>query len=453
MGIEPDHGGLDQTDMSMGIAVDEFLEQAYASNVIQDSCPCEGIRERAYGLARVLSSEGYGRLALMTRRVDVILAVLLACQRSGWDLVLLRERFSIHDPVWEQWNVDAMLDEDLSVVPLRSSRASPGSSILLTTSGTTGTPKLVSHSLDALLGRIRRPQRPTERIAWLLTYHPASFAGMQVVLTAASCGSELIALSDSSVPVLAKEALERKPTHISGTPTFWRSFLVWLGSRAQEIPLQQITSGGEAVDQATLDRLQQTFPSARVIHIYASTEAGALFAVTDGRAGFPVKWLGNGVEGTELRIVDGVLEVRSPRAMKGYVGPNAPIPSKDDGWIDTRDAVQVVDDRVQFVGRTDNIINVGGAKVLPEEVEAVLLSLPMVYDARVVGLPNPVTGQIVAAEVVVSPDMDKSSARDIIMERANQALDRHKVPRVVRFVYRISSNSAGKKDRTQGCPT
>jgi hypothetical protein len=116
------------------------------------------------------------------------------------------------------------------------------------------------------------------------------------------------------VGTFAEVALVRKPTHVSGKPTFWRGFLLALGARAGEVPLACATLGGEAVDQGTLDRIAHAFPGVAIGHIYAATEAGALFAVRDGKAGFPADWLESGVDGVTLRIVDGMFEVSSPRA-------------------------------------------------------------------------------------------------------------------------------------------
>ncbi|MEW6048669.1 MAG: AMP-binding protein, partial [Bacillota bacterium] len=222
--------------------------------------------------------------------------------------------------LWGVCGVDATIGEELNVSPVPAAKvALPDASVLLTTSGTTGTPKVVRHSLHRLLGRVRLPKDGALPCRWLLTFHPGSFAGIQVLLTAILSGSELFAFSEPSATKLAEAAARYEVTHISGTPTFWRAFRIALGENAGEVPLQQITLGGEVADQPTLDMLAASFHGARISHIYATTEAGALFAVTDGRAGFPARWLECGVEGVRLRISDGVLEVLSPRSMEGYV--------------------------------------------------------------------------------------------------------------------------------------
>ena len=128
-------------------------------------------------------------------------------------------------------------------------------------------------------------------------------------------------------------ARRHRVTQISATPTFWRSFLmVPSPGRSQ---LRQITLGGEAADQATLDRLKAAFPEARITHIYASTEAGVVYAVHDGREGFPSAWLEQPGQGVELRIRDGFLQIKTANAMRGYVTESAQ-PLLDDGWLSYR---------------------------------------------------------------------------------------------------------------------
>jgi acyl-coenzyme A synthetase/AMP-(fatty) acid ligase len=258
----------------------------------------------------------------------------------------------------------------------------------------------------------------------------------------------LIACAENSVASLAVAASRHGATHISGTPTLWRALVPFAAGTASVSIVRQITLGGEAVDQATLDLLRRTFPDASIRHIYASTEAGALFAVKDGRAGFPAAWLESGIDEVGLRIRAGALEVFSPRAMTRYAAGSTTSVRTDDGWIRTGDVVRVEGDRVLFVGRSDSIINVGGAKVSPEEVEAVVLQLSGVRDVRVYGVRNPITGALVAADVVKVGGETDDAVRGAIVQHLQSRLESYKVPRVIRFVADISANASGKKDRS-----
>ncbi|AWK85492.1 AMP-binding protein [Azospirillum thermophilum] len=342
-------------------------------------------------------------------RPSVVLVALAAAERAGQPILLKRHAGS---------------DPDLPALP--------GFAVLLETSGTTGVPKLVRHGFDRLRGRLRGTADAGAR--WLLTYEPGAFAGLQVILTAAAAGATLVAEPGGGVGGLARAAVHHGVTHVSGTPSFWRAFLMALGAEAP--PLAAITLGGEAADQPLLDRLAERFPQARLRHIYASTEAGALFAVADGLAGFPAEWLETGVDGVGLRIAGGVLEVRSPRAMLDGAGD----------WLSTGDLVELRDGRVLFAGRLDGRINVGGVKVSPEAAETALLAVPGVLDALVEPRANPISGWILTATVVPQPGVEESALRSAIRV-ALEPLAPAARPRVLTFADHIALSTAGKKSR------
>ena len=386
------------------------------------------------------------RVALHAVRADITLAVLIAALETGCELLLVRELYPSGDAFWKNNEVKVVYDQDFQRLHLTGSNYCPEKAgVLLTTSGTTGEPKVVLHEVEKLLGRVRSGQTGDR---WLLTYHPASFAGMQVLLTAFCSRSLIVAFSGLSAAELVLKAVGSDVTHLSGTPTFWRSLLLAFPQHGKGSQFKQITLGGEAVDQSTLDALHRAFPEARIIHIYASTEAGSLFAVKDLQAGFPAQWLEEGVDGCRVRIQVGVLEVQSPRAMKNYCGPAADRTLTDDGWISTGDLVEVVGGRVLFRGRLDSILNVGGGKVMPEQVEALLLELPFVREARVYGIKNPLAGEVLAADVVLATTITESAARQQIFSAISSRLEPYKVPRLFRFVEQIPTNAAGKKIRT-----
>lgn len=388
------------------------------------------------------------RVALTSQHAEHIMIGLAAAQAVGCEMLLHRTA-SIPEELLHAWRVSAVIDSSLRVTKIGQRDAIEGSriGILISTSGTTGEPKLVEHSIAGLLGRVRQHPRSQVRSRWLLVYHPATFGGLQVLLTALITGSELVTVTPSTIPAISAAALASQPTHVSATPTFWRSFLLYLGSRATDLHLKQITLGGEIADESILGRLRATFKDARVSHIYASTEAGALFSVQDGHAGFPSAWLKAGIDGVALRVRDGVLQVRSPRAMQRYVNKDTNAVITSDGWLITGDRVEQIGDRVLFRGREDVTLNVGGAKVQPEEVEALLLSLTEVVEANVYGVPNPLTGMVVGADIVLQADLVESDARRSILAQLRHKLESYKVPRVLHFVDTIRVSSAGKKER------
>jgi acyl-CoA synthetase (AMP-forming)/AMP-acid ligase II len=423
-----------------------------ASVVIwQDSKPITSasFEKGVQSLCQLLLERQVRRWALRSARADHIATAVAATELAGCEVLLTRAMQPRPAEVWQSWNVSLVLDEQLQPEWSGSSNALPseGPHILVETSGTTGVPKVARHRLDALMGRLRAGRSAHGKPRWLLTYHPAGFGGLQVLLTALCFGEPLVATTRPSVSDLARAALEHKPTHISATPTFWRGFLMALGDAAGQLPLEQITLGGEIAEQSLLDQLRSAFPRAGLTHIYASSEAGAVFAVRDGLAGFPASWLEAGIDGVGLRVREGVLEVLSPREMKSYVD-DTPMPRTPDGWIRTGDVLEVRAGRAYFQGRQDSLISVGGSKVMPEEVEGVLMSVPGVLDARVYGVKNPVTGYFMAAEIVTS-EPDHKAFQQKLLAAARAALDSYKVPRQIRFVDRLELSATGKKKRTE----
>jgi acyl-coenzyme A synthetase/AMP-(fatty) acid ligase len=349
------------------------------------------------------------------------------------------------DGLVQSMGVDVVVSPELAVVATGAPAVAKTDDInvVLMTSGTTGIPKAASHSLAHLSGLI--PEERPAAVRWLLTYHPASFAGFQVILTALLGQAPLAAQSSPRIGDLCNVAQTFGATSISGTPTFWRAFLMALSGDEPKVPLRHATLGGEAVDQAILDRLHAHFPAARVSHIYASTEAGAAFVVKDGRAGFPSAWLAIPQAGVRMRIVDGVLQVQSPRHMAGYVSDHAS-PLDHEGWLDTGDLVRIDGDRVFFEGRRDDTINVGGQKVRPQEVETLILRIAGVLDVHVKGIANPITGQLVGADIV-APGMDDADIREKV-KAACKDLPAYAAPRIVRVVAELRTTQSGKKSRS-----
>jgi acyl-coenzyme A synthetase/AMP-(fatty) acid ligase len=320
------------------------------------------------------------------------------------------------------------------------------------TSGTTGVPKMVAHSLDALTGAITQRGKDAD-IVWGTFYDIRRYGGLQILLRALLGGASLV-LSEMGEP--AADFLTRLGaagiTHLTGTPSHWRRAL--MSPAISRIAPRYVRLSGETADQAILDALKVQFPHAAIGHAYASTEAGVGFEVTDGLEGFPADMVG-GSGPVEMRVVDGSLQLRSPRAATGYVGASELL--KDDGWVDTGDMVELRrsirandqnQDRYYFAGRRGGIINVGGLKINPEEVEAVINRHPGVALSRVSGRKSPITGAIVVAEVVLADIANDNAAyRNSLLALCRENLPAFKVPAMVRFVEKLDLTAGGKLAR------
>ncbi|HEV7358235.1 MAG TPA: class I adenylate-forming enzyme family protein [Steroidobacteraceae bacterium] len=328
-------------------------------------------------------------------------------------------------------------------------RATEATEWVLLTSGTTGMPKLVAHSFESLAGGLPRHPASTKPMVWSTFYDIRRYGGLQIYLRAVLSGSPLV-LSSAGEPT--REFLARAGaagvTHISGTPSHWRRAL--MSGETALISPEYVRLSGEVADQTVLDNLRTAFPQARIAHAFASTEAGVAFDVNDGLAGFPESLLGNSAGAIALKVKDGTLWIRSQRSATRYLG-GAQIPiGGDDGYVDTGDLVELTDGRFYFRGRKGGIINVGGLKVYPEEVESVLNADPRVRMSLVKARRNPLTGSLVVAEVVLTASAtaaDVSTADQIksdLLSACRRALAAHKVPALLRFVPTLELNSAGK---------
>lgn len=307
--------------------------------------------------------------------------------------------------------------------------ATPGRT-WVSTSGSSGRPKRVAHTLAGLT-TVRQPQEPRR---WLLPFTPGSYAWWQLVtLSMTVPGQDLVTVEPDQLHRWVDLAAAEQVTAVSGTPTFWRRALLHDKQQLAALPLEQITLGGEPVEQRLLDDLAHCFPHARVTWIYASTETGAAFAVHDGRAGFPVSWLDKEASDRPLlRIQDSELLVRSP-----YQGVNL------GGFVRTGDRAEIRGGRVHVTGRlTHDQLNIGGAKIAASDVREVLLSHPAVVWARVHSRRAPVVGELVAAQVATTTPADAAELRSWCAAR----LPEFARPRFISFVKELSLNGSLKSE-------
>jgi acyl-coenzyme A synthetase/AMP-(fatty) acid ligase len=323
---------------------------------------------------------------------------------------------------------------------------------LMLTSGTSGVPKIVGHSLQGLTGAIVAdgPARGVPPV-WATFYDIRRYGGLQIFLRAVIGGGSMV-LSEPGEPIADYVArLNAKGvTHISGTPSHWRKLL--MSGSASGFSPRYVRLSGEIADQAVLDGLSRAFPAASIGHAYASTEAGVGFAVNDGLEGFPASMLGQR-DGVEMKVEDGSLRIRSMRTAHAYVGRNAAALTDSDGFVDTGDMVELRGERYHFFGRRGGIINIGGLKVHPEEIEAVINRHAEVRMSRARSRRSPITGAIVIADVILADGCDLSRSDDIrdkILADCRARLAPHKVPAMIKIVSSLDITAAGKLARHDG---
>jgi acyl-CoA synthetase (AMP-forming)/AMP-acid ligase II len=341
-----------------------------------------------------------------------------------------------------------------SVLPMEQHPpARLGTEWVLLTSGTLGVPKMVVHDLASLTAAVAVASPADGAAVWGTFYDIRRYGGLQILLRAVLGGASLV-LSSAGEPIVDHLArlTEQGVTHLSGTPSHWRRAMTMPALRA--IDPRYVRLSGEIADQAILDGLRVVFPKASIGHAYASTEAGVVFDVNDGLAGFPAAFRGEIRDGVEMKVLDGSLHIRSARTALRYLGTGQAALTNDDGFVDTGDIVERRGDRYYFVGRRGGIINVGGLKIHPEEIEAVINRHPQVRMSLVRPKQSPITGSIVVADVVLKSEQDCVSARQIevrddILKLCRDALPRHKVPASISFVPTLAVAATGKLARRQ----
>ena len=318
-------------------------------------------------------------------------------------------------------------------------RRHPG--LVLFSSGSTGDPKAAVHDMVPLLDRVRGEGKAFRAISFLLYDH---IGGINTMLYVLSHGGCLITVPDRD-PDGVLAAVERHRAELLPTsPTFLNLVLISEADHRHDLSsLKRITYGTEPMPESTLRRVHERLPHVRLQQTYGLSEVGIMS--TRSRRSDSL-WMQVGGDGYQTRVVDGMLEIKARSAMLGYL--NAPSPFTDDGWFQTGDAVEVDGDYMRILGRKSELINVGGEKVYPTEVEAVLEDLDIVREARVTGEPNPLTGHIVCADVVLAdPALPAKEARTRIRRHCEQALQRYKVPVRIRIVAGPLHTGRFKKHR------
>ena len=310
-------------------------------------------------------------------------------------------------------------------------------------SGTSGEPKAAVHDFSFLFESVHARRAALSTLTFLRFDH---FGGVRTMLHALSNSVAMVATGDRSPETVCGLIAEHRIELLPATPTFFNLLLLSGAHRRHDLSsLRVISYGAEPMPQSTLDRLRQAFPGVKLQQTYGLIELGALSTRSreDGSL-----WVKVGGKGFETRIVDGVLQIRSRAMTLGYL--NAPTPITPDGWFVTGDAVRQEGEYLRFIGRKSELINVGGEKVSPVEVESVIQSMPEVAEATAYAEKNALLGQVVCATVRVPGEVDaRQLARDV-KSFCRERLDRYKVPVKVKVIRgEAELGRRGKKARRQ----
>jgi acyl-coenzyme A synthetase/AMP-(fatty) acid ligase len=336
-------------------------------------------------------------------------------------------------------------DREASHPLYRRLRAENHPALVLFTSGSAGTRKAAVHDFVRLLEKYRTRRRNLRTLTFLLYDH---IGGVDTLLYSLSNASSIVTVADRQPDTVCAAVADHGVEVLPVSPSFLNLMIL---SRAYERydlrSLKVITYGAEIMPESTLRRCHELFPGVELLQKFGATEVGTLRSKS--RASDST-WLKIGGEGYQVRVVDGVLSIKARSAILGYL--NAPDPFTEDGWFVTGDLVEVDGEYMRVLGRETDVINVGGEKVVPAEVENVVQELDMVNEVAVHGEPNPILGNIVCARVSLVSTPAAPSERDAIRQikaHCRRRLERYKVPVRIAIVDERLHTDRYKKARRQ----
>ena len=363
---------------------------------------------------------------------------LVKALSSGKDIVLLdadmnpSELRSLDGNIDLTKKVQAYTTPFSSLSDLMEKLRSSSSHLTIFTSGTTGQPKKVVHNLETLTRSVRVGDKYADNI-WAYAYNPTHMAGLQVFFQAFENVNILVNVFNQSRNAVYSQIEKYGITHISATPTFYRLLLPF---EKAFLSVQRITLGGEKSDCHLCEMLHQIFPKAKINNVYASTEAGSLFAAKGDCFQFPENMQGM------FKVVDDELLIH-----RSLLGESANF-QFDGDYYHSGDLIDWVDKGkglFRFRSRKNELINVGGYKVNPGEVEDAILKIEGVQQVLVHGKSNSVLGNILCADVQLEQGSCLSEL-DIRKSLLGQLQD-FKIPRRIKFVETLSLTRTGKLKR------
>lgn len=425
-----------------------FLLERFAANAEQDAIVWKDQRfsygwmvEAVDRWTRSLEEQGVPRSAVVSLEADFspnAVALMLALIDWGCILVPITSSVEAKKPefraiaevesILEITSDDRVEHQATGVIAsheliMRLKNAGrPG--LVLFSSGSTGKNKAALHDFVPLLEKFKVQRHSLRTLTFLLFDH---IGGVNTLFYALSNTGCVITVTDRSPEAVCAAIQNHRVELLPASPTFLNLLLL---SRAYEhydlSSLRMLTYGTEVMPESTLQRIHEIFPNVNLLQTYGLSEVGILRSKSKSSDSL---WMKVGGEGFETRVVDGLLEIKAASAMLGYL--NHPSPFTEDGWFRTGDAVEVDGEYIRVLGRKSELINVGGEKVYPVEVESVLLQMEGVEDAMVIGVPNPITGHMVEAHIKLSTDESLSEFRSRMLAFCRDRLARFKIPQKV----------------------
>lgn len=317
------------------------------------------------------------------------------------------------------------------------------SGLILFSSGSTGKPKTMLHDLEAMMEMYK--ERKAKRFCFLVFLMFDHIGGLNTLFNCLSMGTKIVFPENRDAKYICN-LIEKEQIHILPTsPTFLNLILISQAYLKNDLSsLKMITYGTEPMPESLLVKLKQVFPKVKLLQTFGTSETGILQARSKSSESTHIKIKD---PNTEYKIVNGELWLKSKTRIVGYL--NASMEQfTNDGWYKTGDLVEEMEgDYIKIIGRIQELINIGGQKVLPLEVEAVLLELDEIADCLVYPANNTITGQSVVADVQLVNELTRKDATRLIRKHCKSKLDAYKIPTKIYFLDNISFINRYKKDR------
>ncbi len=312
--------------------------------------------------------------------------------------------------------------------------------IVFFTSGSTGVSKVVVHDLAKLLSKYMAKRHDLRTLAFLLFDHIGGFDTLFYVL---SNGSTLV-IPESRMPEAVCRAIQQHHVEVLPvSPSFLNLLLLSEAYAEYDLrSLQYITYGAEVMPPSTLAKCVEVFSGVKFLQKYGATEIGTMRSKSEQEDSV---WVKIGGEGYEWRVVDGILQIKCESTMLGYL--NAPSPFTSDGWFITGDVVERKGESLRILGRKSDIINVGGQKVYPAEVEEVICEMDGVADATVYGEKNQLLGSIVCAKIKLARPEQVGEFSRRLRAYCKDRLDKYKIPLKITLSDDMQVDARSKKMR------
>ena len=320
--------------------------------------------------------------------------------------------------------------------------AENNSGIVLFSSGTTGKPKLMVHNFSNLIENFKTP-RKQRKLRFLLFLMFDHIGGLNTLLGCLNNGSCMVIPNDRN-PEKILRLIEKEKIHVLPTsPTFLNLiFQLENFGNYNLSSLKLITYGTEKMPQVLLNKINTLIPTVKLLQTFGTSETGILKTQSKSSSSLYFKIVDDDVD---YKIKNNELFIKSKVSVKGYKGLDSNKFNKE-GWFTTGDLVEVDNEGyIKIIGRINDVINVGGLKVLPIEVEDVLNQIDEVIDSTVFARENAITGQIVCAKITIKKGADKQKIKKMIRIQCTKKLDKYKVPAKIIFSDKIEFTNRYKK--------